>query len=127
MISHEATSATDLTDRIRKIELFRVRTRERGASEAEEETAALKIGRTIMRHPELSIVPKAGATADDQSVVLHGVFFLRETRKALMVSLPGIRGPVWFPRSHVRSVNRDQGRMTVSRWIWERKGAEHGR
>ena len=117
--------------RIDQITKLRVRTTERAASVAEEESAALAIGKIIMREPELVVMhrestetPKLAEPSPD--VVLDDVLIKAETEKAILCAIPSF-GETWIPRSQIRGGNEvyrhgDFGRLVITSWLAKRKG-----
>ena len=126
------TDPATLTKRISKIEKLRVRTTDRNATQAEEDTAALLIGRELMRFPDLEVRPRGhdgdcpppppdhSIEVNGSEVTIFGVQLIHVTARAMLWNVPRL-GETWFLKSQVVSVGRNS--LTVKRWICERVNA----
>jgi hypothetical protein len=115
---------------IDKVNLMRERRVDRGASEAEADTAALLIGRILMANPDLMIVTAeqldrqpAFPVVDDDGVLLSGVSLIRRTAKAVYVAVPQLNRANWFPLSQIIRADWSEGEIVVAEWLWRKKCA----
>lgn len=118
--------------RIDQISKLRVWTIERAASVAEQDSAAVAIGRILMRDPELVVSQHKSAETPKLNkpssgvVVLDDVFISADTPKAILCDIPG-HGEIWIPRSQLRKANEvqeygDFGRLVITTWLAKQKG-----